>query len=171
MPTSPPLTFQALLLLTVLLCSLVAGFLFAFAVVVMPGLGRLDDREFIQAFQAIDGVIQRNQPLFMLVWVGSVLSAIATATCGLWTLGAVDRVVAIVAVLEYLFGVQLPTIAVNIPLNNQLQKVDSGALDDSARRQVRTRFEVRWNRWNRVRTAFACITSLLLLFLLATAGR
>jgi hypothetical protein len=49
--------------------------------------------------------------------------------------------------------------------------VDSGALDDSARRQVRTRFEVRWNRWNRVRTAFACITSLLLLFLLATAGR
>jgi uncharacterized membrane protein len=61
--------FQVLLLLAAFLCSLVAGFLFAFAVVIMPGISPLDDRGFIRAFQLIDRVIQNNQPLFMLVWV------------------------------------------------------------------------------------------------------
>ena len=55
-------TFQIVLILATLLCSLVAGFLFAFATVVMPGIKTLNDREFIRAFQVIDGVIQNNQP-------------------------------------------------------------------------------------------------------------
>ena len=53
-----------------LFCSLVAGFLFAFVLVVMPGIQRLNDREFIRAFQVIDSIIQNNQPIFVLVWVG-----------------------------------------------------------------------------------------------------
>jgi hypothetical protein len=36
--------------------------LFAFAVVVMPGVGRLDDGGFIRGFQVIDRVIQNRQP-------------------------------------------------------------------------------------------------------------
>ena len=71
--------FQAVLMLATGLCSLVAGFLFAFAVVVMPGIRRLDDAAFIRTFQAIDRVIQDGQPLFLLVWVGSVLAL--TAFC------------------------------------------------------------------------------------------
>jgi uncharacterized membrane protein len=45
--------FQAVLILAAFFCSLVAGFLFAFAAVVMPGIRRLDDGAFIRAFQAI----------------------------------------------------------------------------------------------------------------------
>ena len=56
--------FLPVLVLATFLCSLVAGLLFAFAVVVMPGLRSLDDGGFIRAFQAIDRVIQNNQPLF-----------------------------------------------------------------------------------------------------------
>lgn len=52
---------EAILLLAALLCGLVAGLLFAFAVVVMPGLRTMDDAAFVQAFRAIDGVIQRGQ--------------------------------------------------------------------------------------------------------------
>lgn len=75
---STPL-FALLLILATLLCALVAGLLFAFAVVTMPGIRRLNDREFIRAFQVMDDVIQRNQPIFMLVWLGSaVLMLIAT---------------------------------------------------------------------------------------------
>ena len=51
---------QIALALATFLCSLVAGFLFAFAVVVMPGIRNLGDREFLRAFQEIDGVIQRG---------------------------------------------------------------------------------------------------------------
>ena len=75
--------FQAALILATFLCSLVAGFLFTFAVVVMPGIRSLGDREFIRAFQVMDRVIQNNQPIFMLVWVGSVLVLIATVALGI----------------------------------------------------------------------------------------
>ncbi|MGB2533792.1 MAG: hypothetical protein ACPID2_01380 [Candidatus Puniceispirillum sp.] len=60
-----------LLLIATLLCALVTGFIFTYAVVVMPGLAKLDDKDFIRAFQVTDGIIQDNQPLFMFVWLGS----------------------------------------------------------------------------------------------------
>ena len=53
---------------------MVAGILFAFAVVVMPGLKRLNDGEFLSAFIAIDDVIQKRQFLFMLVWLDQCFS-------------------------------------------------------------------------------------------------
>jgi uncharacterized membrane protein len=59
--------FHIALILATFLCSLVAGFVFAFAFVVMPGIGTLNDREFIRAFQVIDRVIQDRQPIFVLV--------------------------------------------------------------------------------------------------------
>ena len=63
--------FVGLLLVSTLLCALVTGFIFTYAVVVMPGFAKLDDRDFIRAFQVTDGVIQNNQPLFMPGWARS----------------------------------------------------------------------------------------------------
>src|SRR5918998_418790 len=74
--------FQIVLFLATLLCSLVAGFLFAFAVVVMPGIRNLGNRDFLRAFQVIDGIIQKNQPIFTLVWVGSVVALVIAAVLG-----------------------------------------------------------------------------------------
>ena len=153
-------------MLATFLCSLVAGFLFAFAVVIMPGIGNLDDGAFIRAFQAIDRVIQKNQPLFIFVWVGSVLSLIAAAAFGLWALDGVNRLLLCAAALVYLLGVQLPTMTINVPLNNELQKLEPSAMSEAVRKQARDNFEPRWNRWNAIRTAFAGLTSILLLILL-----
>ena len=158
--------FHALLMLATFLCSLVAGFLFAFAVVIMPGIRSLDDSGFIRAFQVIDRVIQNNQPVFMLVWVGSVLSLIAAAVVGVWALGGADRLLLIGAALVYLLSVQLPTATINIPLNNQLQTLDPGTMSDTTRRRARDEFEPRWNRWNNIRAASASLTTILLLILL-----
>ena len=79
---------------------------------------------FIRAFQAIDRVIQNNQPLFVFVWVGSVLALIAAAVLGIWALSGADRLLIIVAALLYLLCVQLPTVTINVPLNNEIQKLD-----------------------------------------------
>jgi uncharacterized membrane protein len=160
--------FQALLVLATFLCSLVAGFLFAFAVVIMPGIRSLDDGGFIRAFQAIDRVIQNNEPLFLFMWVGSVLSLIAAAVFGLWALSGANRLLLIVAALVYLLCVQLPTATINIPLNNELQKLDPGTMSDTMRKRARDDFESRWNRWNAIRTAGASLTSILMLILLFT---
>ena len=158
--------FDIVLILAALLCALVAGFLFAFAVVAMPGIKRLDDGAFIRAFQGMDRIIQENQPLFMLVWVGSVLALIGAAVLGFWELEGEALVLLLGAALVYLLGVQLPTIAVNIPLNNQIQALDVETMDNEARRAARAAFEPRWNRWNEIRAALSCLAALLLMIVL-----
>ncbi len=158
--------FQIALILASFLCSLVAGFLFAFAVVAMPGINRLNDREFIRAFQVMDGVIQNNQPLFMLIWAGSVVALVTAAVLGVGQLEGVERLLMISAALVYILGVQLPTIIVNIPLNNKLQALDVDVMNERGQKAARNDFEPRWNRWNSIRAAFASLASALLLFLL-----
>ncbi|WP_200333949.1 anthrone oxygenase family protein [Thiocystis violacea] len=148
------------------LSSLVAGFLFAFAVVVMPGIKRLSDREFIRAFQVMDGVIQKGQPLFVLVWAGSVATVAVAAVLGLWSLDGADRLLLVVATTLYLLGAQLPTFMVNVPLNNQIQSLDPDGLDEPAQTSARRAFEPRWNRWNAIRTVMASLASALLILLM-----
>jgi uncharacterized membrane protein len=158
--------FNVAILTATLLCSLVAGFLFAFATVVMPGIGRLDDRGFIRAFQAVDGVIQANQPLFIVVWVGSAVSVVVAGMLGIWELEGTNRLLLSGAALLYVFGVQVPTISVNIPLNNQLQRLDPDSMNDSARQRARSDFERSWNRWNVFRTICASVVAIGLCILL-----
>ena len=157
--------FQIVLILATFLCSLAAGLLFAFAIVVMPGIRSLNDREFIRAFQVMDGVIQNNQPLFVLVWVGSVVVIIISAVFGFGQLDGVGRLLLILATLAYILGVQLPTITINIPLNNKLQTLDVDAMNETTHKTARKDFEPRWNRWNSIRTAIASLVSALLIIL------
>ncbi len=158
--------FQIALIVATFLCSLVAGFLFAFALVVMPGIRSLNDQEFIRAFQVMDRVIQNNQPIFVLVWVGSVVALLTSAVLGIGRLDGAGRLLIIFAALAYLLGVQLPTVTINIPLNNKLQTLDVGAMSETTLKAARTEFEPRWNLWNSIRTAFASLVSTLLIILL-----
>ena len=159
-------SFQIVLILATLLCSLVAGFLFAFAIIVMPGIKTLNDREFIRAFQVIDSVIQNNQPLFVAVWMGSVLASVAAAGLGFGPLAGTQRLLLVAAPLVYILGVQLSTFTINVPLNNRLQALNVDAMDDVALKVARRDFEPGWNRWNLVRTPFASLVSVLLMILL-----
>ncbi len=157
--------FQIALTLSTLLCSLVAGFVFAFAIVVMPGIQNLNDRDFLQTFKVIDRVIQNNQPIFILVWVGSIAVVIASAWLGILQLDGIDRLLIIIASVTYLLGVQLPTITINIPLNNQLQTLDLDSMSEPALQNARKQFEPRWVKWNSIRTVLAILTSVLLILL------
>jgi uncharacterized membrane protein len=158
--------FQIALILATFLCSLVAGFLFAFAIVAMPGIRSLNDREFIRAFQVMDRVIQNNQPVFMLVWLGSVVALVTSAVLGFGQLDGAGRLLIIFAALAYLLGVQLPTATINVPLNNQLQTLDVDAMNETTQKAARKEFEPRWNRWNSIRAVFASLASALLIILL-----
>jgi uncharacterized membrane protein len=71
----------------------------------------------------------------------------------------------IVAALVYLLGVQAPTITINIPLNNELQKLDATTVNGATRKRGREDFEARWNRWNLLRTVCASVVSALLVIL------
>ena len=154
-------------LFSALLCSLVAGLVFTFAIVVMPGIGSLGDLAFLQSFKAMDRVIQNNQPVFILVWLGSAVVVLASAVLGIWQLEGLDRGLLLVACAIYLFGVHVPTITINIPLNNHLQSQDLDTMTAPELRETKARFESRWLRWNAIRTVLAITTTALLLVLLA----
>ena len=158
--------FQITMIVATLLCSLVAGFVFAFAVVVMPGIKGLNDREFIQAFQVMDRVIQHNQPLFVFVWIGSVVVLVVSAVLGFGQLDAGGRLLMIGATLIYVLGVQVPTMTINVPLNNRLQTLNIDAMNTTSHKDARAEFEPRWTRWNSIRTALASLVSALLMILL-----
>ncbi|MDJ0510314.1 MAG: DUF1772 domain-containing protein [Crocosphaera sp.] len=151
--------------ITTLFCSLVAGFLFAFLLVVMPGIRSLNDREFIRAFQVIDGIIQNNQPIFILVWLGSVVFLITSTMLSIGQLNGLLPLL-IICAFVYIVGVQLPTFTINVPLNNKLQTWNVMDMNETTLKTARLDFEPRWNRWNAIRTFFACLTSTLLIILL-----
>ena len=158
--------FQIILILATLLCSLVAGFVLAFALVVMPGIKNLSDREFIRAFQVMDRIIQNNQPIFVLVWVGSIIALVASAVLGIVRLDGAERLLMIFTVIAYLLFVQLPTFTINVPLNNKLQTLNVDDMDEKNLKTARMDFEPRWLRWNSIRTTASILVSTLLITLL-----
>ena len=157
---------QFVILLSALLCSLVAGLVFTFAIVVMPGIRTLGHLDYLKSFKAMDRVIQNNQPIFMLVWLGSALVLMASTVLGFWHLKGLDQILLAVSCLIYLFGVQLPTLTINIPMNNHLQSQDLDAMDETGLMEATAMFDSRWLRWNAIRTVLAILTTILLLVLL-----
>ena len=158
--------FQTVLILSAFLCSLVAGFLFAYAIVIMPGIKNLDDKDFIRAFQTTDRVIQNNQPIFILVWVGSAIAVIVSAVLGFWRLQGLDFFLLVLATLAYIFGVQLLTIVIHLPLNNRLQTLGVDTMNEADLKIARSEFEPRWNKSNLIRTVISSCVSVLLIILL-----
>ena len=155
------------LILSILSCSLVTGFIFTYSVVVMPGFSKLNDKDFIRAFQVTDNIIQNNQPLFMLIWIGSILSVISTIVFSIFNINADYSIFIIVTGFFYLIGVQGLTISIHIPLNNNIQKFDVDKEDELKLNEVRKEFEIKWNYYNRIRTVVAfTVTTLLMLILL-----
>jgi len=158
--------FSIFLVLATFFCSLVAGFLFAFSVVVMPGVRSLSDGEFIRAFQGMDGIIQANNPLFVVVWLGSIVSLIACAVLGAMHSPMVDRIVLFGAAGAYFLMVQLPTFRINIPLNNFIQSLDTSSMDATKFEEARHHFEPRWNWWNKFRTISSSLVVVMLILVL-----
>ena len=154
------------LIFSILFCTLVTGFIFTYAVIVMPGFSKLDDKEFVRAFQVTDGIIQNNQPLFMLTWVGSIILVLGTVLCAISSLELRESWLIILCGVVYLLGVQGITMSIHLPLNNKLQKLVLDELSNQVLKGERGNFEEKWNFYNKIRTTLAFSVSLLFLVFL-----
>jgi uncharacterized membrane protein len=158
----------AVLVVAALTVALMAGVFGLYANAVMPGLRSTDDRTFVGAFQAIDRAI--INPLFLTIFAGALVSSGVAAALHLpsdersvlpWT---------VAAFVLYLW-VFASTVAVNVPLNDAIKA--AGDPDDIAdlggvRRQFN---EVKWIRWNLVRTVFSTVAAACLLWALVEHGQ
>ena len=155
-----------ILIPSVILCALVTGFIFTYAIVVMPGFSKLSDKEFIKAFQVTDEVIQNNQPLFMITWIGSIISILLTIIVATATTGLSNSWLIILVGVIYLLGVQGVTIVIHLPLNNHIQKMNIDKMTDKDLGEERRKFQKKWNFFNNIRTSVAfsvCVTLILIL--------
>jgi len=154
------------LIFSILSCSLVGGFIFIYAIVVMPGLSNLNDKDFLRAFQVTDAVIQNNQPLFMFTWIGSIVAMLTTILVSLVSVGLSETWLILLIAAAYFLGVQGITVAIHIPLNNHIHNVEIEELNDGTLADERLKFETKWNFFNYIRTSIAISVSVLLLILL-----
>ena len=155
------------LICSILSCTLVTGFTLLYAVVIMPGLSKLDDKEFIKAFQVTDGVIQDNQPLFILTWLGSVISVVGAILSSIISVGLPEAWLIVFVGVVYLLGVQGITLSVLLPLNNHIKKINIEKTDHQTLSVEREKFETRWNFFNTIRTGISFLVSLTLLLVVA----
>ncbi|WP_436786265.1 DUF1772 domain-containing protein [Yinghuangia sp. YIM S10712] len=138
----------ALLVASVVLSGLIAGVYYCFACAVIPALGGVDDRVFIDVMQRVN--VKIENPVFFLSFFGAFVVPVAAALVqrrrgG----GAVLRWIVAGVVLHALSAAV--TIVFNIPLNNELSDAGSpAAIADP--RAVRGDFEDPWVAWNIVRT-------------------
>jgi uncharacterized membrane protein len=146
---------------------LIAGLYFGWAVAVMPGLGELDDRAFVDAAQELDDAI-RNPLFFGTVIAALVLPAVALAMQR--SLGLRQATPWIVAALV-LYGIGLLiTMAIHEPLNNDLTDAgDPSQIADVA--AVRDDFEDPWVAWHVVRTVLTTAALGALAYALVLHGR
>ena len=154
------------LFFSILLSALVTGFILTYAIVIMPGLSNLDDKEFIKAFQVTDGIIQNNQPIFILIWIGSIVSVLSTIITSILCLGILDAWLIIFVSVIYLLLVQGITILIHLPLNKSIQNIDINSSNFQTLSKERIAFEKKWNYFNNIRTVVAFIVVLIFLSIL-----
>ena len=151
------------LIFSILFCSLVGGFIFTYAIIVMPGLSNLNDKDFLRAFQVADAIIQNKQPLLLFTWIGSIVAILTTILISLVTVGLSEAWLVVLVGAVYLLGVQGVTAIIHIPLNNHVQRLNIEELNDKTLADERLKFETKWNFFNKIRTGIAIIVSFLML--------
>jgi uncharacterized membrane protein len=122
----------------------------------MLGLGRADDRTFVEAMQRINVAILNGW--FGAAFGGALVLAVLAVVLNLHR----SPLLWVVAALVLYLAAVVITMAVNVPLNNAL---DAAGLPDQPAYLAAARhaFESSWVRWNIVRTVastagFACLT-------------
>lgn len=139
---------------------LTAGVFTDWSNAIMPGLGDVDDRTFVEAFGALDSAI--TNPFFIGVEFTGALVLMAVATFLHRTPQRRSALVWIAAALVLYLVAFVVTIGVNEPLNEKLREAgdpSTAAEYAAARAQLD---EAMWTTWNTVRAiasvlAFGCL--------------
>jgi uncharacterized membrane protein len=151
-----------LLVITTTITGLTAGLFYSWSVSVTPGIGRLGDREYLAAFQAMNRAI--INPVFMLCFLGTaVMLPISTFVNYSQPLSQTFWLL-LGATVCYLFGVIAVTFVGNIPMNNALDRLNIVSSTTEQLATFRAQFENKWNTLNHIRS-FANTAALVLAIL------
>lgn len=148
------------------LSGLLAGVFYAFNVAVVPALRHIKGTQHIAAMQSINRKIKN--PVFFLSFLGpGVLLPLAAYLHR----GTNQFPLLVVASVLHIVGAIGVTGAGNIPLNEQLDRVDTDQISEAEADQIRAKFQGRgspWMRFHAVRTLATTLATTLILIVSLT---
>jgi uncharacterized membrane protein len=147
----------ALTLLAGLGCGLMAGFFFAFSVVIMKALARLPTAQGIAAMQSINVVV--INPWFLGAFLGTAPACLLLAVSALLAWHRPGSAFLFAGSLVYLVGTILVTRVFHLPRNDVLAAVDPAS---PAGASVWADYVTSWTAWNHLRTAAPLAAAVLL---------
>ena len=134
----------------------VGGVFFAFSTFVMRGLGRVSPEAGYRAMQEINVTVLT--PWFLGPFIGLAPLCVGLGITAGLDLEAPGAFMLLVGSVVYLLGCFAETVAIHIPMNDELAAITPEAVGAEALWQ---RYLTRWTAWNHVRTT-ACIGSAVL---------
>jgi uncharacterized membrane protein len=161
MPRILPLAMLPALMLT----GAIFGFFYAWVCSTMWGLDALPPDIAIAAMQGMNASVRNVVFAPAFFGTGPVLML-----TGVWLWSAGSRgsaVLMLLASVVYVLGAMLPTLLVNVPLNEALAQVDPSATDAAA---IWGRFSAEWQAWNVSRTIFSGVALALAVWAVATVA-
>lgn len=133
----------------------VTGLLFAFSNFVMQALATLPKEQGMFAMQQINEKI--INPIFVAFFLGTPIFCGIVGVNALMSLDLPGRVYSAAGAFFYLLGPFGITMLFNVPLNNKL-----AAADSQGDGLVWADYQVRWQRWNHIRTYIGVLAIALL---------
>ncbi len=150
-----------ILALTTFSSGLIAGLFYAWSISVTPGLAKVGDANYLQAFQSMNRAILN--PVFFMFFMGlivllplvSYLYFTSPVSSQFWLI--------ISAAVIYLAGVMAVTIFGNVPMNNTLEILQIETISSEQMASFRMGFENKWNNLNMIRTVCSSLSFVLLI--------
>ncbi|WP_049574257.1 DUF1772 domain-containing protein [Streptomyces sp. SBT349] len=153
-----PILAAVLAALTILLAGTLTGVFFSFSTSVMPGLDAIEPLQAVRSMQSMNDKILN--PAFLLAFMGVPAAALATGVLLLLLGHRAAGLAFLAAGAAYVLGAFLPTMAVNVPMNDVL--VAAGTPDSAEHAAALwADFSPGWTRWNHLRAVASGLSVLL----------
>ena len=134
---------------------LVTGLLFAFSNFVMRALSDVTNEDGMLVMQRINERI--INPIFVVLFLGTPVLCVIIAVGSGMNLDVPGNLWLLLGSICYLIGPFGITMLFNVPLNKRLAKTES-----SDSEKIWTDYQIRWQRWNHVRTYVGVLSIMLL---------
>ena len=150
-----------ILMLTTLSSGLMAGLFYSWSISVTPGLKRLGDENYLQAFQSMNRAILN--PAFFIFFMGLVI--LLPLLCYLYYKSPVSAEFwyTLSATILYMAGIIVVTFFGNVPINNTLEVLKIESMTSEQMASFRLGFESKWNNLNMIRTICSSLSFVLLI--------
>ena len=143
------------LLVAGLLMALISGVFLSFSDFVMKGLAQAPGTAGAAGMIGLNRTVYKS--IFMVLFMGLLLGAIALALSALWQLDGAALYFVLAGTLSYLFGVFAVTGFGTVPMNNRLDATSGRAKDMASYWPEYLR---RWTRLNHIRTSASAFAAL-----------